>query len=142
MFRVYDKKLEKWVSDDEFCISSYGDLFIVKHTMFGKDKIDLVSDDRYIVHNYINANDVYGNPIFEGDICMHTEDESTYGVVAYSDEHAAYYVFDENNSAYYMLIGENREEMRVVGNVFDGIIANIENVSEDVEAKEDNAIDE
>ena len=127
-FRVYDTQLDAWC-DEEFCLSSCGDIFMINHTMFGKDKIELVSDERYIVHNYINAHDTYGNPIFEGDICMHTEDDEICGVVAYSDEHASYYVFDEKHEAYYRLISENREEMKVVGNVFDGIIMQENDIS-------------
>lgn len=121
MFRVYDNVTHKWCTD-EFCISSYGDLYIVKSTVFGNDKVELVDDNRYIAHNYIDANDKYNNPIFEGDIVKHTGDDDISGIVAYHPEHAAYYVFDENNNAYYRLIGENRDEMQVVGNVFDGII--------------------
>ena len=128
MFRVYDNVTHKWCAD-EFCLSSYGDLFIVKNTVFGNDKIELVSENRYTVHNYIGANDKYGNPIFEGDIVRHTEDDDISGVVAYHAEHAEYYVFDEKHGAYYILIAENRDEMQVVGNVFDGIIMQENDIS-------------
>lgn len=128
MFRVYDNVIHKWCHE-EFCLSSYGDLYVVKNTVFGNDKIELVDDNRYTVHNYIDANDKYNNPIFEGDIVKYTGDDDISGVVAYHSEHASYYVFDEEHGAYYRLIAENRDEMQVVGNVFDGIIMQENDIS-------------
>lgn len=136
MFRVYDNYEKEWVLEEDFCVSSFDDLYIIKPTKFGKDKIEPVSESHYTVHRYIEANDKYGNLIFEGDIVQHVEDKDIKGVVAYYAEHATYYVFDEEHQAYYRLIGENRDEMIVVGNVFDGIIAS--DNSTDIDENGDN----
>ena len=111
----------KW-ADGYFCISLSGDLFAVKQTLFGNEKIEIVSDDDYTVQMCTDAADKYGNLIFEGDICKHTGDDDVSGVVAYYAEHSAYYVFDDDDSAYYRLILNNRAEMVIVGDGFDSII--------------------
>lgn len=144
-FRVYDDYEKHW-ANGEFCLSNLGDLFKINKTMFGKDKLELLSSNRYITHKYIGACDKYGTPIYEGDICRNTEDNDIEGVVAYSEDHASYYVFDNKYNAYYGLVEANREEMVVVGNVFDGVkeefeldeVTDIEptEVNEDIDTKE------
>ena len=126
MFRVYDNKLKEWCND-MFCVSSDGDLYIVEHSKFGKDKIRLVSDDRYTYQNDIGTYDMNGNLIFEGDIISNHIEPGLIGVVAYAPEHASYYVFDKKNLEYYRLtksdpdlkIEGTLEKMEVIGNVFD-----------------------
>lgn len=123
-FRVYDNVNHKW-ADGDFCLSSFGDLFAVKRTLFGNEKIEIVDDEDYTVHMCTESRDKYGNFIFEGDICKYTGDDNTSGVVAYYEDNCAYYIFDDENSTYYRMIPDNREEMVIVGNVFDGIIYDV-----------------
>ena len=119
MIRVYDTKNKSWLQDD-FCLMSNGDLAEIKRKPFGLEKINLLSDTRYIYHNDIGAYDSNGNLIFEGDICeLNLDKETIYCVVAYIGERAAYLLFDEKNFAYYSFNNYSIERMSVVGNVLD-----------------------
>lgn len=120
MIRVYDKKEERWMHGD-FCILSNGDLAELKKRPFGTEKIELLSNERYIWHEDIKLYDSIGNLIFEGDICRLDvpDNESLYCFVAYIPERAAYLLFDEKNLNYYNIDENIRNIMSVVGNVID-----------------------
>ena len=118
MLRVYDRNEQRWMHGD-FCITSNGDLAELKKRPFGLERVNLLSDARYVWHEDIGTHDVKGNLIFEGDICkIDFEEETVYCVVAYIGERAAYLLFDEKNLAYYTFNDYTNEKLSVVGNVF------------------------
>lgn len=129
MLRVFDTSNNTWC-DGEFCISAMGDLMKIKKRPFGFEKIELLSDSRYVWHEDIGLCDSNGNLIFEGDICEmnlpmepdnpdnHTY-ESSYYVVVYSYENAAYYLMDMENGACCRFNEEVLQYITVVANVFD-----------------------
>lgn len=120
MLRVYDKNEQKWLHGD-FCLTSNGDLAELKKRPFGLEKVNLLSDTRYVWHEDIGTYDVKGNLIFEGDICeLNLNTEIIYCVVAYIEQRAAYLLFDEKNLAYYSFNNYTNEKLSVISNVFDG----------------------
>ena len=123
MYRLYDHKLGEWVKDD-FYVSFFGDVYLSKKTMFGNDKMYLVSDNRYTLHQDIGAYDVNNKLIFEGDICRNCHNHDIVGVVGYYPEQAAYLLFEPKYDAKYrmnavMIDTNSRSEMEIIGNVFD-----------------------
>lgn len=121
--RVYDTKEKKWAQRDEFFLSCFNsDLYHATKTMFGNYKMELVSPERYVVHQYIGTNDMDGNPLYEGDIC----DAALPGkhiqvTVAYVLERGAFYLLDYDNSNYYSIGEDVSSIIKVIGNVFDGV---------------------
>lgn len=129
MLRVFDTVNNIWC-DGEFCISSMGDLMEIKKRPFGLEKINLLSDNRYVWHKDIGLYDSKDNLIFEGDICemnlpMEPDNpdnntyESSYHAVVYSYENAAYYLVDMENSACCRFNEEVLQYITVIANVFD-----------------------
>lgn len=117
MYRVYDNVEKCWVKK-EIYISPNDDLSMSKKSMFGTEKLSLVSNQRYIFHKDIGLRDMNKTPIFEGDICKIAK-LNVVGVIAYCFEHAAYYLFDYSNFRYYSLGIDKCKEIEVIGNVFD-----------------------
>lgn len=123
MFRVRNIKDNKW-EIGEFYISYNGDLVRVNRekSMFNKEKVSikLLPDTKYVWQQDSGYNDKYGNRIYEGDICKITiDDEHIICVVAYIPSRASYMLLDNKHSAYYTFHNEVREQIEVVGNVFD-----------------------
>lgn len=117
MFRVFDKVKNCWVRDGVY-LSPNNDLFISKKTLFGTEKLSLVSDYRYTYHKDIGLYDKNDKLVFEGDICK-CKDGAFTGVVAYVREHAAYYLLDDEHMTYYPLDVEHMDMVEVIGNVFE-----------------------
>jgi hypothetical protein len=128
MYRVYDNKEKGWVQDCIY-LSPNDDLSMEqkKKSLFGKTKLTLVSEHRYIYQRDIGLLDKNENLIFEGDICSANSNE-IYGTIAYVPEHASYYLLDDRNMKYYPLGEEICKQLEVVGNVFEreGLISMIE----------------
>ncbi len=68
MLRVFNIKDNCW-HHGEFCVYENGDLMEIKKRPFGLEKIELLSDEKYVWHKDIELHDSKGNLIFEGDIC-------------------------------------------------------------------------
>lgn len=115
MFRVYDNEKKRWVKN--FYIMPNGDMFTLEKTLF-RSKLVFMSKQRYVLHRNIEAYDSKGEMIFEGDIVKNIYSPDQVGVVAYLPRHAAYYVFDNKNSVYYVL-SETSCSHEIIGNVFD-----------------------
>lgn len=128
MFRVFDKVEHAWVQDCIY-LSPNDDLSIEKtrKSLFGKTKLTLVSEQRYIYQRDIGLLDKNGNLIFEGDICS-TKSEDVMGVIAYVPQHASYYLLDDRDMKYYPLGEERCKQLEVIGNIFEreGIVSMIE----------------
>jgi len=123
MFRVRNIKEDKW-EIGEFYVSHDGVLAKVNRekSIFGNEKISikLLPDTKYVWQQDSGYDDKYGNHIYEGDICKITiDDEHIICVVAYIPSRASYMLLDNKHSAYYTFHNEVREQIEVVGNVFD-----------------------
>lgn len=137
MFRVRDIKEDKWLRGDYF-LSQNDDLVMLEKKAFGRGKISIMSDTRYVCQRDIGYDDKNGRRIYEGDICRISTDEKVADcVVAYVPSYAAYMMFDYKNSEYYEFYQEVQERTTVVGNVFENKnLIEVEEVSETEEVDE------
>ena len=117
MYRVYNNKEKCWVRDGVY-LSPNNDLSTSKKTLFGAEKLSLVSDNRYTWHRDIGLYDKNNKLVFEGDICKCKDGVFT-GVVSYVREHAAYYLLDDEHMTYYPLGVEHMDMVEVIGNVLE-----------------------
>ena len=117
MYRVYSHIENKWIKRDVY-LAPNNDLFISKKTLFGTEKLSLVSDKKYTYHKDIGLNDKNNVLIFEGDICK-IEHLNVIGTISYIPEHASYYLLDDKNLKYYPLSEEHCKQIEIIGNVFD-----------------------
>lgn len=121
MFRVYDNYQKRWVLGDIYA-STNGDLYILKKGFF-KKRMQLVSDERYIIHKYIGLYDKNNQFIYEGDYVKAevSDGETIIGMVTFAHEFASYIILCDENSKYYILGSEVCKYVEIIGNVFDGI---------------------
>lgn len=117
MYRVFDKFEQKWIKENVY-LAPNDDLFISKKALFGTEKLSLVSSERYIYQKDTGLSDCNNKLIYEGDICKFEQSEIV-GLVAFSPEHASYYLFDYDNFKYYVLNLESCKQVKVVGNIFE-----------------------
>lgn len=122
--RVYDIKDKKWMPKDEFFLSCFNsDLYHAEKTVFGNYKMKLVSIERYVVHRLVGIVDKDGTQVYEGDICdAMLPDKHIQVTVAYVPECGGYKLFDYDNSNYYDIWKATSAVIKVIGNVFDGVV--------------------
>ena len=122
MFRVYNTEKKQWVKDGVY-LNPYGELFLIKSSLFGRVKIPLaLSDDKYVYHQDINLCDKNDVLVFEGDYIKASvsEDKEVVGMVAYAFDLSAYVILCVDSDEFYTLGTQVCEYIEVVGNVFDG----------------------
>ncbi|MBR5604227.1 MAG: hypothetical protein IKW51_08460 [Bacteroidales bacterium] len=115
MYRIYDNQTKKFLYNNIY-IYPNGDVFISKKTLFG-EKLELMSDRRYIKHRSIGLRDGNHVEIYEGDICK-IESTNVTGVITYIAEQASYCLLDKKNYKYYHLSEARCKQLKVIGNVF------------------------
>lgn len=133
MFRVYDTKEQKWVRKYNLYLNPIGDLFISKPTIFGNEKMQLLSDDRYILHNWIGMHDKNNVNIYEGDFVA-VDGTDVVGLVAYIPELASYKILEDETSLYYSIGEKMNDRIEVIGNVFEPPVKNEEEPEEESES--------
>lgn len=123
MFRVYDLKMKRWVTDDIYLSPNpYSNLYVLKRSIFGTSKLVYADKERYIVHKEIELCDVNGLYLHEGDYIEATvaNDRIVNGMVVYAEEFAAYILLCTDSEEYFILGNEVSENIKIIGNVFDG----------------------
>lgn len=120
MYRCYDTFDKKWIKDNIY-LSPYGELYIFKKKFFGRSKLNILSNERYIVHKYIGLVDKDDVSVYEGDIveAQVDKDKIVQGVVAFATELSAYIILCSNVDEFYTLGTEICQYIKVIGNVFD-----------------------
>lgn len=131
MFRVYDKQNKKWIKNNVY-ISTDGDLYILKNSIFSGTKLELLSEGMYVYHESINLYDKEDVLVYEGDYIKAkvSKDKTVIGLVAYAHELSAYVILCINSDEFYTLGSEVCEFIKVVGNVFDGLNEEEQDVNE------------
>lgn len=117
MFRVYSNKTKSLVRYGIY-LAPNGDLFASKKSLFGREKLSLISEQNYTIHRDIGLFSRNAKMIFEGDICK-SDDPDVIGVVTYIPEHASYYLLNDKTLKYYPLTIERCIELEIIGNVIE-----------------------
>jgi len=119
MYRVYDVKNKKWITDNVY-MSSNCDLYILKTSIFSGAKLELLEGE-YVYHNSIDLYDKSNTLVYEGDYieAKVSEDKTVIGLVAYAHELSSYVILCVDSDEFYTLGSEVKEYIKVVGNVFD-----------------------
>lgn len=120
MYRVYDKKRNRWIKDDVY-LSPDGELFKSNQSIFGTCKLTFLHEDRYVYQKWIELGDKNNVPIYIGDYlkAQVADDKIVTGLVTYAHELSAYIILCFDTEEYYTLGTEICEYIEVVGNVFD-----------------------
>lgn len=121
MFRVYDKKRKKFITEDVL-MNQNGDLYLVGQKLLGK-KMTLLHQDRYVFQQAINLNDKDNNPIYIGDYleAKVAEDRTVRGVVTFAPELSSYIILCFDSEEYFTLGESVCDLISIVGNVFDDL---------------------
>lgn len=117
MYRIYDKVLKKWIKDNIY-LAPNGDIVLSEKTLFGKYKLRLGLDTRYIVHKSVGMTDRNNVDIFEGDICRISK-ANAIGVVTYVTDYGSYFIMDNKYWKYFPIEEKHCDQIEIIGNVFD-----------------------
>ena len=122
MFRVYDKKKKKWVTDNVY-LTPDGELVESKKSIFG-GKLMFTTEDRYVFQQAIDLYDKNNKQIFIGDYleAKVSNDRIVRGVVTFAQELSAFIIVCFDSDEYFTLGTDVCELIMIVGNVFDGFI--------------------
>ena len=121
MFRVYNTEKKKWIKDNIY-LNLDGELFLIKHSIFGWVKrLIVLPTDKYICHKAIDLYDKNGTMVYEGDYirAQVDNDRAVIGLVAYAHELSAYVILCVDTDEFYTLGSDVSEDIQVIGNVFD-----------------------
>lgn len=120
MYRIRDIEKNCWVEDNIF-LSPKGELYKIKHSLFGWTKIPL-DKDRYMYHKAIDLYDKNNIEIHEGDYikAQVSEDRNVIGVVAFITDLSAYVILCVDSDEFFTLGSEVSDLIEIIGNVFDG----------------------
>ena len=120
-YRIYDKQDKKWIENNIY-LSPSGGLYKPSKSLFGKSKMTLMDEERFIYHKFIDLYDKNNRPIFIGDYLEATvsEDRIVRGIVAYAIELSAYIILCFDEDEYFTLGSEVCKYIEKIGNVFDG----------------------
>ena len=121
MFRVYDKKRKKFITEDVL-MNQNGDLYLVGQKLLGK-KMTLLHQDRYVFQQAINLNDKDNNPIYIGDYleAKVAEDRTVRGMVTFAPELSSYIILCFDDEEYFTLGESVCDLISIIGNVFDDL---------------------
>lgn len=123
MFRVYDLKAKKWATDNIYLSPNpYSNLYVLKRDIFGFSKLVYADKDRYIIHKEIELCDTDGVYLHEGDYIEANvaDNKIVNGMVVYAEEFASYILLCSDSEEYFVLGNEVSENIKIIGNVFDG----------------------
>lgn len=122
MYRIYNIKNKKWITNNIY-LSPYpqNEVYTLQKGIFGKEKLKLENIDDYVVHYDVGIVDKNDTLVFEGDYieAKISEDKVIRGVVAFANELASYILLCLDEDYYYVLGEHVKENIKVVGNVFD-----------------------
>lgn len=121
MFRVYDKKRKKFITEDVL-VDKNGDLYMIGKRLFG-EKLTYLHQDRYVFQKAIELNDKNNIPIYIGDYleAKISEDKTIFGLVTFAPELSAYIILCFESEEYFTLGESVCDLITVVGNVFDDL---------------------
>lgn len=123
MYRVYDLQNKKWVKENIYLSPHpHSDLYLLKKGIFGRCKLKLISNEKYIVHKDIGLIDKNKFLIYEGDYveAQVSEDRIVIGLIAYIPELASYVILCNDSNEYFTFGTQACDYIQVIGNVFDG----------------------
>lgn len=134
MYRVYNIEKKKWVKDNIF-LAQNEDIYILKKSFFGRNKLVPVSDENYVIHRDIELYDKNDALVYEGDYikAQVAEDKIVTGLVTHAYELSSYIILCLGSGEYYNLGSEVCEYIEVIGNVFDGYDEGLENGNESLQ---------
>ena len=123
MYRVYDLDKQKWLKSGIYLSPNpHSELYTIKKSRFGKEKLCLVPSDKYVIHKEIGMCDKNNVVVHEGDFVKAkiSEEKTLIGLVTFADELSSYIILCSETSEWYSLGSEVCEFIEVIGNVFDG----------------------
>lgn len=118
MYRVYDKKKNKFVQDNIF-LTPEGDLVESKRSIFG-NKLTFIDQNRFVYQKSIDLYDKNKKLIFVGDYikAQVAEDREIIGVVTFAEELSAYIILCFETDEFFTLGTDVCEFIEIIGNVF------------------------
>ena len=121
MFRVYDKRRKKFITEDVL-VNQNGELYQVGQKLLG-NKMTLLHQDRYVFQQAINLFDKNDTPIYMGDYVKArvSEDREISGLVTFAQELSSYVILCFDSDEYFTLGTGVSEFIEVDGNVFDDL---------------------
>lgn len=123
MYRVYNLEQKEWINDGIYLPpNTYNDVYVLKKGLFGKKKLILEPDGKYVVHKDIEMCDKDGDMIYEGDYlqAIVANEEVVVGLVTYAHEYSCYILLCDKIDKFYGLGTDISDRVKIVGNVFDG----------------------
>lgn len=121
MFRVYDKKKKQFIHDGIYL--GIDDVMVIHKCGFLKSYLKVLSEDRYVLQNFIEVFDINGHFVFEGDKVEYKFNSKTIqGIVSYVPQIASYMVIDHKDQICYPIRANGDKlnvEIKVIGNVFE-----------------------